>query len=77
MECRSSDIKIYPPVGNNFKGYRNFLVSQTGKFLQVFVTEDTVDRALDSFCESPDDKSIRQACNGIPFHSNTSLYTRD
>ncbi|GFW82083.1 hypothetical protein TNCV_200701 [Trichonephila clavipes] len=30
MECRPSDIKIYSPMGQNFKGNKN-LVSQTGK----------------------------------------------
>ncbi|GFY05132.1 hypothetical protein TNCV_3270041 [Trichonephila clavipes] len=70
MECQSSDIKLYPPMGKNFKGDGN-LVSQTGKYPYVFVIEDTVDRVCDTFCEIPD-KSIRQASNDIPFRSNTS-----
>ncbi|GFT68370.1 hypothetical protein TNCV_659671 [Trichonephila clavipes] len=27
MECRPSDIQIYPPMGNNFKGNGNFSIS--------------------------------------------------
>ncbi|GFU95020.1 hypothetical protein TNCV_4138041 [Trichonephila clavipes] len=50
MKCRSSDIKIHSPMGKNFKGDGNCVVSQTGKHPKIFVTEDTVDRgALDRF----------------------------
>ncbi|GFX12958.1 uncharacterized protein TNCV_3659541 [Trichonephila clavipes] len=75
MECRSSDIKIYPPMGKNFKGDGNFGISNWQIFL-VFVLEDTVYHVRDSFYSSPD-RSIRQVSYDIPFYSNKSLYTRD
>ncbi|GFT82102.1 hypothetical protein TNCV_3910321 [Trichonephila clavipes] len=53
MECRSSDIKIYPPMRKNSEGDGSF-GCQTGKYFYVFVIEDTVDRVRDSFCISPD-----------------------
>ncbi|GFX35217.1 hypothetical protein TNCV_100241 [Trichonephila clavipes] len=63
MECRSSDIKIFPPLTLKETGA---LVSQTSKYPYVFVKEDIVDRVCDSFCSSSD-KSIKQASNDIPF----------
>ncbi|GFX75225.1 hypothetical protein TNCV_3171521 [Trichonephila clavipes] len=50
------------------------LVSQTGKYPQAFMIEDTVDRVCDSYCRSPY-KSIGQATNDIPSCSETLLYT--
>ncbi|GFT24813.1 hypothetical protein TNCV_3021091 [Trichonephila clavipes] len=47
MKCRSSDIKIYPPMGKNFfKRSRELLVPQIDKYPKVFVIEDTVDRKI-------------------------------
>ncbi|PRD27310.1 UNVERIFIED_CONTAM: hypothetical protein NCL1_35703 [Trichonephila clavipes] len=67
MECRSSDIKISPPLGKNFKGDGNFGISNWQISLKA-----TVDRVRDSFCRSPE-KSVRQVRNDIPFCSNMSL----
>ncbi|GFS61957.1 hypothetical protein TNCV_2592501 [Trichonephila clavipes] len=50
------------------------LASQTGKYPEVSVIEDTVDSDRDSFCSSPD-KPIRQDINNTTFRSNMSLYT--
>ncbi|GFW40055.1 hypothetical protein TNCV_5117381 [Trichonephila clavipes] len=55
MDRLYSDIKIYPPMGMNFKGDGNF-VSQTGKYRYVFVIEGTVDRVPDSIWKSPAEK---------------------
>ncbi|GFV87939.1 hypothetical protein TNCV_782201 [Trichonephila clavipes] len=74
-ECRRPDIQIYPRMGQNFQGDMNLGISNC-QVSEVIMMEETVDGECDSFCRSLD-KSIRQASNGIPFCSNTSLNTRD
>ncbi|GFU10806.1 uncharacterized protein TNCV_2388061 [Trichonephila clavipes] len=56
--------KVHPPTSKSIHQWdrtlkeTGTLVSQTGKYPEVFVIEDTVDRVRNSFCMSPH-KSIR------------------
>ncbi|GFT11186.1 hypothetical protein TNCV_1143371 [Trichonephila clavipes] len=76
MECRPSPTSKFIHQWERTLQETGTLVSEIGKYPEVFVTEDAVDRVRDSFCWSPD-KSIWQTSNDIPFYSNTLLYKRD